>query len=104
MPVDPRLNCAAEICCPPPAAKEAKIQLVEELIVDIQSVVVKGVGQSSRYLGELVVDRMKELDIEFAPGELMRAIRNLADHPNSKVKEKGGNISPEEAEKVDLNS
>lgn len=82
MPVDPRLNCAAEICCPPPAARQAKESLVADLLDEN-----KGFTPETRSkLCGHVVDRMAELDIEFAPGELMRAIRDLADHPNRKEK------------------
>lgn len=82
---DPRLNCAAEICCPPPAAREAKESVVRDLVVPVDiSVRVLGKEAGDVDLVKIITDRMTELDIEFAPGALMRAIRDLADHPGRK--------------------
>lgn len=85
MPVDPRLNCAAEICCPPPAAREAKESIVRDLVVPIDiSIRVLDKEAGGVDLVRVITDRMTELDIEFAPGALMRVIRDLADHPDRK--------------------
>lgn len=87
MPVDPRLNCAAEICCPPPQAREAKLSIIDDLLVDTPGLSIQINGKPYK-VSEMLADRMTALDIEFAPVSLMRAIRDLADHPNRKEKEK----------------
>jgi hypothetical protein len=70
MAIDPRLNCAAEICCPPPEAFQTRVELLCEL----------GCPDD---LAPKMVAAMDSKGISFAPKELMDVIRRLADHPNA---------------------
>jgi hypothetical protein len=65
MPIDPRLNCAAEICCDPIKAQQARI----EILCDI------GVSEDQ---APKMAARMKELGIAFTSTELADAIRHIA--------------------------
>lgn len=78
MPVDPRLNCAAEICCIPPApvagesaaplnneAHRARVAILEDLGVPDE-------------LAHKVSRQMAEKGVVFLSAELATAIRNIA--------------------------
>lgn len=69
MPVDPRLNCAAQICCDADDARVSQLSLLADLGV-------KNPGE--------VADAMAEAGLIFMPCELGEAISKLADHPNRK--------------------
>lgn len=69
MPVDPRINCAAEICCGETDARLARIALLKEL----------GVAEPER-----VADAMRARGLALMPAELAQIISEIADHPNRK--------------------
>lgn len=72
MPIDPRLNCAAEICCPPPDAFQARVALLCE-------------AGCPDELAPALVGKLDAMGITFAPKALMAVIAELADHPGMKV-------------------
>lgn len=67
--MDPRLNCAADICCPPKQARETRIELLCE-------------AGCSYSLAETLVDNLCKMGITFAPIQLMKAISEMVNHPN----------------------
>lgn len=69
MAIDPRLNCAARICCPPPAARATQIELLCE-------------AGCPDDLAPKIAERLEQMGISFAPVELMAVIAELAEHPN----------------------
>lgn len=71
MPPDPRLNCAAEICCPAPQAFQARVQILCSL----------GCSEDD---APSLAKAMIEQEIDFAPASLMAEIAALADHPAAK--------------------
>lgn len=70
--IDPRLNCAAEICCQRPAADTA----LETILCDL--------GCSDEE-AETYAKAMRAQDLVFMPGKLARVIAEIADHPNRKI-------------------
>lgn len=70
MAIDPRLNCAAKICCPPNQARETQIELLCE-------------AGCPDDLAPRLADRLATMGISFAPTELMDVIGRLAEHPNA---------------------
>jgi hypothetical protein len=66
---DPRINCAAEICCDPPAALRA----AAEILCDI------GVAEDD---APKMAAKLKEMGITFTSVELAGAIAEIADHPH----------------------
>lgn len=75
MAIDPRLCCAAEICCPPPIARQTKINIIKDLMGN------KWEGTSEE-IAVRFADNMTRLGLEFAPAELMKVIAEIANHPN----------------------
>lgn len=69
MPVDPRINCAAQICCDVDDARLAQISLLSDL----------GVKNPNE-----VATAMAEKGLVFMPAELSSVISKIADHPNKK--------------------
>lgn len=65
---DPRLNCAAGVCCDPPEALTARVDILRSL----------GVPESCC---EDVAKTMPELGIAFTSTDLMKAVSEIADHP-----------------------
>lgn len=65
---DPRLNCAAEICCQPPQAREALVSI----LLDI--------GVPEEYVRRCAV-KMTEMGIAFTSVEMMKAVAEIVDHP-----------------------
>jgi hypothetical protein len=65
MPVDPRLNCAAEICCNPPRALAARVSILCDL----------GVPEED---APRMAAKMKEMGIAFTSASLAEAIREIA--------------------------
>lgn len=68
MPVDPRLNCASEVCCSPPNALRA----ATSILIDA--------GCPDEYAGSCARN-LHEMGIAFTSRELANAISNIADHP-----------------------
>lgn len=69
--LDPRLNCAAEICCQKPAADAA----LEAVLCDL------GCSDAD---AAAYAQAMRKADLVFMPGKLARVIAEIADHPNRK--------------------
>lgn len=68
--IDPRLNCAAKICCHPDQAKRVQIELLCE-------------AGCPEEFAPRVADRLEKMGISLAPSELMDVISRLAQHPNA---------------------
>lgn len=68
--IDPRLNCAAKICCPPMQARHTQIELLCE-------------AGCPDNLAPVLADRLEKMGISFAPSELMDVIARLAQHPDA---------------------
>lgn len=66
--MDPRLNCAANICCPPREARETRIELLCEAGCPAE-------------LSAKIVDRLELMGITFAPIQLMKVISEMVNHP-----------------------
>lgn len=73
---DPRLNCAAEICCPPPvmvgAEKPANVpadEACEGILLDL--------GVHPEDVGKVVAS-MRKRGLVFLSAEMASAIRNIA--------------------------
>jgi hypothetical protein len=69
--MDPRLNCAADICCPPPPARLTRIEILCEAGCEPEA-------------ASKIADNLTKMGVTFAPVELMDVISRLADHPNRK--------------------
>lgn len=69
MAIDPRLNCAARICCPPADARNTQIELLCE-------------AGCPDDLAPKLAERLETMGIALAPMELMDVIGQLANHPN----------------------
>lgn len=65
MAIDPRLNCAAEICCTPEQAHAAAVELLCEC----------GVSEDE---APRIAKRLREKGIAFTSTELAEAIRHIA--------------------------
>jgi hypothetical protein len=65
MPIDPRLNCAAEICCTPEQAHAAAVSLLCDC----------GVSEDE---APRIAKRLREKGIVFTSSELADAIRHIA--------------------------
>lgn len=69
--VDPRLNCAAGICCAPGNALSAATSILLDA------------GCPDEYAG-LCARNLHEMGITFTSTKLARAIAEIADHPGQK--------------------
>lgn len=67
----PCMNCASQVCCPPPQAFEATMDLLKEIT---------GCDDETAKAG---AERMLELGITFLPQSLANAIRDLVKHPDA---------------------
>lgn len=72
MPVDPRINCAAGICCDPTGALAA----TTEILCDI------GVPEDD---APKMAAKMRDMEITFTSTSLAGAISEIADHPHKKT-------------------
>lgn len=68
MPIDPRLNCAAEICCSPPDALRA----ATSLLIDA--------GCPDEYAASCARN-LREMGVTFTSTALAGAISDIAQHP-----------------------
>lgn len=68
MPVDPRINCAAGICCDPAGALTA----TAEILCDI------GVPEDD---APKMAAKMRDMGITFTSAALAEAVAAIADHP-----------------------
>lgn len=66
--IDRRLNCAAEICCPPPAARQARAAILVDL-------------GCPEHLAMEMSTAMAERGIVFMPVQLAQVIAEMVDHP-----------------------
>lgn len=64
MPIDPRLNCAAEICCSPPDALRMRVELLTEA----------GVPED---LAPKIAAKLADMGIALLPAELAAVIYQI---------------------------
>jgi hypothetical protein len=66
--VDPRINCAAEICCDVDDARKARVEILTDLGVEPLEAI-------------RLADEMKKKGLAFMPIQLTQVIADIADHP-----------------------
>lgn len=70
--VDPRINCASGVCCPPGGALSA----ATAILIDA--------GCPEEYAGQ-VAKRLRGMGVAFTSTKLADALAEIADHPDKKT-------------------